>query len=146
MLLELVVNSNNFGMITLQDAITASGSHPERLTHPELTSEVKANLTKLLEKVNALLKELTIEHVVVSSGFRPSDVNAATPGSAKKSLHMSGNAIDIAGHIVYNELENHGDLLKKYGLWREDKSGAPTWTHLDQSTTRVDRTSRTFIA
>lgn len=133
-------------MITLEQAITASGSHPERLKHKELTSEVKDNLTNLLEKVNALLKELAIDKSVVSSGFRPSDVNAATPGSAKKSLHMTGHAIDIAGHEVYKAVEKHPELLKKYGLWMESSKNAPTWSHLDDSATRTDRPIRIFQA
>lgn len=133
-------------MITLEQAITASGSHPERLHHKELTQEVKDNLTKLLEKVNALLTELSITNVIVSSGFRPSDVNAATAGSAKHSLHMSGNAVDIATHTVYDKVAGHPELLKKYGLWMESSKQATSWTHLDDSTTRTDRPIRIFSA
>ena len=133
-------------MITLEQAITASGSHPERLHHKELTQQVKDNLTKLLEKVNALLNELGLQTVTISSGFRPSDVNAATPGSAKRSLHMSGNAVDILGHDVYNTIVKQPDLLKKYSLWMESSKNAPTWTHLDDSTTRTDRPIRIFEA
>lgn len=133
-------------MISLNDLITSSGKYNDRANSPECTQEVKDNAIALLEKVNALLEELGIDKVTVSSGFRTSEVNAATPGSAKKSLHMSGRAIDLVGHQVYDALEGRGDLLKKHGLWREDKTGAPTWTHLDDSTTRADRPSRTFIA
>lgn len=132
-------------MITLNDAITASNKYPDRLTNTECTDKVKDNLTELLKKVNDLLTELAITHVTISSGFRPSEVNGATKGSAKHSLHMSGDAIDIQGHIVYDAVEKSPDLLKKYGLWMEDKHDATTWTHLDQGT-RSDRPIRIFRA
>lgn len=135
-------------MFTLDNLLTSSGKYKSRADSPECTQEVKDNGTALLEKVNALLEDLGIDssELTISSGFRTAEVNASTPGSAKKSLHMAGSAIDIAGHVVYEALEGRGDLLKKHKLWREDKSGAPTWTHLDDSTARADRPSRTFIA
>ena len=58
-------------MITLKDAITSSGSYPDRETHPELTPDVISNLEVLLIHVNALLDGLKISKVKISSGFRP---------------------------------------------------------------------------
>lgn len=133
-------------VIKLEDYITASGKYKDRLDNPELTEEVKDNAVILLNKVNQLLDELKITKVTVSSGFRPSAVNAATKGAAKKSLHMTGHAIDILdidnklGKLILTQ----PDLLKKYGLWMEDISATPTWCHLDDSTTRKDRELRVF--
>lgn len=132
--------------ITLKDLLTSSGKYPARETHKEVTEELKANGKKLLSLVNALLKELGLE-ATVSSGFRPSEVNAAVPNAAKKSLHMTCWAIDL--NDPKGELDKaiaaRDDLKKKYGLWQEasgeskdfpDKT--PGWCHLDMK----DRGSR----
>lgn len=142
--------------ITLKDYLTASGSYLEREKHEELTSELLKNSEKLLTRVNQLLTDLGITSVKVSSGFRPSDANAATAGAAKKSLHTQCLAIDllddknqtIANKI--NSLENSAKdgFLKKYGLWLEHpestKGKYTNWCHLDLSTSRSDRRVRVF--
>jgi hypothetical protein len=133
-------------VITLEQYITASGKYKERINDPELTEEVKDNAVILLNKVNQLLEELKITKVTVSSGFRPSAVNAATKGSAKKSLHMTGMAVDLADpkNEIGRLILTRPDLLKKYGLWLEDIASTPTWCHLDCSTARKDRDLRVF--
>lgn len=133
-------------MITLYDYLTASGRYKDREKHPEVTPELINNAKKLLEKVNNLLKDLGINGVTVSSGFRPASVNAALPNSAKKSLHMTGMAIDIAdpdGHL--DELIDESDaLLKKYGLWQESPAHTKNWCHLDMKP-RGQRNKNQFI-
>jgi len=132
-------------MIDLEDYITASGKYPERLNSDELTKAVKDNAVVLLNKVNQLLQELKIFDVKVSSGFRPSAVNAKVKGAAKKSLHMSGRAVDIQdpeNKIAHKILANP-DILKKYDLWMEDISKTPNWLHLDNGT-RTERALRIF--
>ena len=65
-------------------------------TYPsELTQEIINNINELLDKVNSLLFELKIEKTSISSGWRPAAINATTKGSSKKSLHMTGKAVDI---------------------------------------------------
>lgn len=132
--------------ISLSDYLTASGKYPDREHHPELTNELKANAIKLLDKVNAFLTELGIASVTVSSGFRPSAVNASTPGSAKVSLHMSCRAIDISDPDGKLDalIESRDDLKKKYGLWQEDKASTKGWAHLDDRD-RGKRAKNTFI-
>ena len=119
--------------ISFFDYITASGKYLEREKSTELTPEVVTNATKLLEKVNALLKDLGIAKVTVSSGFRPSAVNKAIPNAAKASLHQIGLAIDIADPDGKLDalIASKDELLKKYGLWQEDIAATPTWAHLD---------------
>ena len=131
--------------ISFFDYITASGRYPERMKSPELTPEVITNATKLLEKINAFLKELGIGKVTVSSGFRPSAVNAAIPNAAKASLHTQGLAIDISDPDQKLDalIDSRDDLKKKYGIWQEDPSATPNWTHLDLKA-RGKRAKNTF--
>jgi hypothetical protein len=120
----------------------------------ELTAEIRANAKELLRRVNALLSDITtltgmrFDDIVISSGWRPQAINANTQGAAKKSLHMTGKAIDIADkhRILYSLIIKHADLLHKHKLWMESLLSAPTWVHLDMSESRTDRNIRTFIA
>lgn len=132
-------------MINLEDYISASGKYPERLNSEELTKTIKDNAVVLLNKVNQLLQELGITNVKVSSGFRPSAVNAKVKGAAKKSLHMSGRAVDIYDpeHEIMHKILARPDLLKKYDLWLEAPECTPSWTHLDNGT-RTERPLRVF--
>jgi hypothetical protein len=120
----------------------------------ELTDDIKRNATELMRRVNALLNDITVltgmrfDDIVISSGWRPAAINANTKGAAKKSLHMTGRALDIADadHILYTLIMKHVDLLHKHKLWMESMLSAPNWVHLDMSEARVDRKIRTFIA
>lgn len=116
----------------------------------ELTQELMDNAKKLLEKVNKLLTELNITKATVTSGWRPAAINAATAGSAKKSLHMVCKAVDIlddADQTLAKLILANPDLLKKYDLWIEDpastKGKNTNWVHLDFGT-RTDRPLRMF--
>lgn len=143
-------------MISYEDYITASNSYPDRLKSSELTDELKNNANSLLSKINKLLNDLHLTNNKVTSGFRPSEVNAGIGNAAKKSLHMTCNAIDlmddknqtIAKLIESKEKSNPG-FLKSYGLWLETpdatKGKYTNWCHLDQSTIRSDRPIRIFI-
>jgi hypothetical protein len=137
-------------LISLSDLITSSGKYPDRALSPELTQQVKDNGVKLINKVNQMLTELGIKEVNVSSGFRPSAVNAATPNSAKRSLHMIGSAVDILdddNQTLGKLILSRNDLLEKYGLWLEDLDSTQgqntNWCHLDQGV-RFDRNPRMF--
>ncbi len=138
-------------MITREDYITASGKYKDRLKSPELTPEVEANIVKLLKSVNDLLKELGLENVKISSGFRDSSTNRNTPNSAKKSYHMRGMAIDIFDdkkQTLASLILSKPALLKKCSLWIEDPANTvgkyTNWVHLDIGT-RTDRPIRKFI-
>lgn len=120
-------------MITLEQYVTANDKYPERLKHQELTDEIKKNAEALLNNVNDLLKELKIEKVTVSSGWRPSDTNSKIPNAAKKSLHMEAKAVDILDidGKLDQLIENNDELLKKYGIWQESPLKTRGWVHLD---------------
>lgn len=133
--------------ITLNDWITSSGKYKERAESPELTDEVKSKANVLVDTVNQFLAELNYEESIsVSSGFRTSSVNAGIKGAAKKSLHMSGSAIDLADPSgkLDEAIKAKPELLDKYGLWLEDPGHTPGWVHLDLGV-RKARPIRIFI-
>ena len=137
-------------MISLSDYLTASGAYPEREKSPEVTPEVIANAEKLLKAVNSLLTELNIKFAKVSSGFRPSSVNAGIANAAKKSSHMTGKAIDLLddkSQSLAKLFASKPELLRKYGLFLEDpestKGKNSNWCHTDIAD-RPDRPSRIF--
>lgn len=143
-------------VFTLKDYLTASGSYPERENHKELTPEYLENAKKLLTKVNQLLADLGITSAKISSGFRPTAVNAATKGAAKKSNHTICRAVDIiddkgqslAKRVQKLEEEAKDGFLVKYELWLEHpeatKGVNSNWCHLDLSTSRTARKVRIF--
>jgi hypothetical protein len=134
-------------MITLDDWITSSGKYPDRAKSEELTDVVKDNATLLLESVNDLLSVLGVDlsKITVSSGFRPSSINSTIPHAAKRSLHMTGLAIDISD--VGGELDKlitaNSELLETYQLWQEHPDNTGTWCHLDKGS-RSARKVRVF--
>lgn len=125
-------------MLTVDDWITSSGKYKQRASSEELTDAVKEDAQKLIEKVNAFLLDLGVEvsTVKVSSGFRPSSVNATIKNAAKKSLHMSGRAIDLVDseNAIGKLIQEKPELLTKHGLWLEHPSKTPGWCHLDIGT------------
>lgn len=138
-------------MLDLNSYLTASGSYPERATSKELTPDLIKNANRLLNLVNSLLAELGIGSVRVSSGFRPSGVNAQIVNAAKASLHQQCLAVDILDskdQTLGKRIASRPDLLKKYNLFIEDlgstKGQNTNWVHLDCSPTRPDRPSRMF--
>lgn len=129
-------------MITLNDILTSSNTYPERLNSPELTDEVRANSMILLEKVNALIKDLGITSCKVSSGFRTGAANS-NAGGAKKSTHMLGVALDILDdkeQSLAKKIEEdyntnkENSLLVKHGLYMESPKHTighyTNWVHL----------------
>lgn len=136
--------------ITMHDYLTASGRYKERLNNKELTDEARKQATMLLHVVNCLLNELGVGDVRVSSGWRPEAANKAANG-AKKSLHMTGLAIDLEDdedQSLASLIENSPELLEKYGLWLESpeatKGKNTNWVHLDKGT-RKARKIRIFM-
>lgn len=136
--------------ITAEDILTSSGKYPER--RDKADAEIRMNARILAAKVNLLLTDLGwTGRVTVSSGFRPPEVNAAVPGAAKRSLHMRGLAVDLAGQDVGLAIRKHpqgAEFLRKHSLFMEaleaTKSASGGWLHLDLGV-RKDRESREFF-
>lgn len=96
--------------------------------------EQKANLEALVDNVLDPLRELFGRPIMVSSGFRSKDLNAAI-GGAKNSQHMKGEAADIytgtkAGnkelfdlivkYLPYDQLINEKDYSWVHVSYRRD--------------------------
>ena len=127
--------------VTLDDWITSSGKYMARASSPELTDEVKANAELLLGRINRLLKD--IEEVrSVNSGFRTSASNKKA-GGAKKSRHMTGEAIDLDDDDGSLDalIDANPELLEKFDLYRESPTATPGWCHLQTA----KASKRTFL-
>ncbi|PPE75483.1 hypothetical protein C3942_00900 [Solimonas fluminis] len=100
--------------------------------HPkDLSQEIRDNAALTVAKVNNLLAIAKID-AKVSSGWRPPAINAGVKGAAKKSRHMTGQAVDLAdpkGDLDRWCLDNLAEL-ERIGLWLEHPDATPTWCHL----------------
>lgn len=97
----------------------------------ELTIETLANATELLRRVNDMM-DVFGEDRAVRSGWRPSEVNAATPNAAPFSKHMTGQAVDLddpEGDLDQWCLD-HANVLARLGLWQEFPGATKGWCHL----------------
>src|SRR5262249_29259547 len=97
----------------------------------ELTPEIESNATELLRRVNDLL-DVFGQQRAVRSGWRPAEVNAATPNAAPKSKHMLGQAIDLEddeGDLDQWCLDNAKELAR-LGLFQEHPACTKSWVHL----------------
>ena len=99
----------------------------------DLTVEIAANSSKLLIKVNELLR-LFGEPRSCNSGWRPLTIQLEINPRAPNSKHVTGNAIDLEDRD--GKLKNWclANLfhLERLGLYMEDPNSTPTWVHLQQ--------------
>lgn len=110
-----------------------------------LTPQMRANMEKLLIALN-LLRDLYGKPLKVSSGYRPAAINAATPGAAKGSAHLSCEACDFEDpdrKLIQWCLRNL-DILEKAGLYLESPINTPTWVHLQVRAPKSGK--RVFLA
>ncbi len=126
-------------MITLQQFFMG-----RELTHGHLLgSDLRANAARTVETANALLvlaktAGVTLESSprtgsIVSSGWRPPDINGATPGAALRSLHMQCLAVDLFdpdGDLDDWLLSVADTVLKDLGLWMEHPAATKGWAHV----------------
>jgi hypothetical protein len=97
-----------------------------------LTTSMLSNAEELLRRVNAMLETVPLPQTwKVSSGYRPAEINAKTPNAAKRSLHMTCQAVDIIddGRLAAWCKQPFG-ALEKFNLWMESPDKTPTWCHL----------------
>mgnify|MGYP001595559065 FL=1 len=103
----------------------------EILNPGELTPEIMENAAETVRRANKLLTEFG-EDRKVASGWRPAAINAATPGAALKSKHMTGQAIDLAD--PEGDLDewcmDHPEVLENIGLFQEHPSATKNWCHV----------------
>lgn len=96
----------------------------------DYTQEISDNLDRLLVPLNRV-RSAWDKPMVVTSGWRPPELNALIPGAATHSKHMIGLAADISdpdGSLWAWVLENL-PLLQSLGLYLEDKRWTPSWVH-----------------
>jgi Peptidase M15 len=119
------------------------GKHAHGPFAHEATAEVMAAASKLLERVNAILAHALAAGVTmevhpetgswISSGWRPAGYNAKVPGAAKRSLHITGHALDLYdADGDFDEWLFHfgAPLMTSLGLWAEHPSATRRWSHL----------------
>lgn len=96
-----------------------------------LTEELLTNARETVAKANDLLL-LFGEDRAVTSGYRPPAVNAKTPGAAKRSKHMTCQAIDLedADGDLDEWCMNNQQRLVELGLWQEHPAATKGWCHL----------------
>lgn len=109
----------------------------------EYTAEVKANAEKTVAVANELLTVLDQRGVelnshpqtgtLISSGWRPPQINGQVKNAAPRSKHMTGEAIDIydpEGEIDdYLMSEDGQRCLVSLRLFLEHPSATKSWSH-----------------
>lgn len=97
----------------------------------DLTVDIELAAQTTIARVNELLHVFGEERRV-TSGWRPPDVNANTPGAAKFSKHMLGLACDLEDHE--GDLDewclDNLQVLERIGLWLEHPSATKGWCHV----------------
>ena len=110
----------------------------------ELTHEIRANASMTVGKVNSLLAVMEAEGMkleahpvsqsLVSSGWRPPQINRQTKGAAPKSKHMTGEAVDLydpEGDIDNFLMSGAGQrVLASLGLFIEHPAATKSWSHI----------------
>lgn len=137
-------------MITLTDYLMGRREQFPQAYSPDIEREA----LRTVELVNKLLEKATLHRVIlteksprtgtlVSSGWRPPQVNAATANAAPRSLHMRGQAVDLydpEGELDDWLMTDAGQAeLARLGLWMEHPGATKSWSHLQ---TRAPRSGR----
>ncbi len=122
------------------------------------TPQMLENAAILLAKVNELLDQADADGVPtrldqvtgarVSSGYRPTAINDRTANAAKKSAHLTCEAIDVAdtrNQDLARWCLKHLDILQRLGLFAENPRwtfsiGGACWVHLQTRPTKSGQT------
>lgn len=109
----------------------------------ETTVELANKLLTLAKVAGVTLETNPRTKTIVSSGWRPPGVNAAVPGAAAKSKHMTGQAIDLYdpdGDLDDWCMSEDGQkVLADLGLWLEHPSATKGWCHVQTVPPRSGR-------
>ena len=134
-------------MISTQEVLRRDGRPLECTNEQHLL-----NIGELVSKVNALFL-LFEAHIgknfpaIVTSGYRTPAINRSIKGAAKRSKHMSGQAVDIRdtdGVFAKYLLSGAGALaMIKCGLVLEHPNYTEGWVHLQ--TVSVESGANPFI-
>ncbi len=116
------------------------------VTHAlQLSVAMRAEAARTVDLANRLLvlakvAGVTLDTIpgpagsIVASGWRPPEVNAATPGAKRRSLHLRCQAIDLYdpdGDLDEWLLSDGGQrVLADLGLWHEHPAATKGWAHV----------------
>lgn len=139
-------------MITVDDYFMGRRQqHPLALT-PAIereayrTATLVSQLLTQAQSYGVTMDRHPVTKTLVSSGWRPPAVNAATSGAAVNSKHMTGQALDVYdpdGDLDEWLMTGEGQAaMTALGLWHEHPSATKGWAHLQTVPPRSGR--RTF--
>lgn len=96
----------------------------------DYTQEISDNIDELLKIINQVRTAYN-KPMFVASGWRPPTINESTSNAAKKSNHLMGLAVDIkdVDGSLWRWVLINLDLMKRLGIYLEDKRWTPTWVH-----------------
>lgn len=105
---------------------------------------LKANANKLLNAVNALLRDIfednkELRYMGISSGYRPPSVNKNVKGAASKSAHLTCEAVDLRDgpdQKLGRFLTANPEYLIKHALYMESITVTKGWVHLQTRPTK----------
>lgn len=97
----------------------------------DMTPEIEEAAASLIRRINVLLDTFG-EYRTINSGWRPPEINGATPGASPTSKHMTGQACDLAD--PEGDLDEwccaRASLLTVLGLWMEHPASTKGWCHV----------------
>ncbi len=114
----------------------------ENIYATELTPEIDANADVTIDRVNQILTWAQADGVelednpksgsIVSSGWRPANVNKNVPNAAPKSKHLTAQACDIYDPegVLDDWCLANLDRLTAVEVWLEHPAATKTWCHL----------------
>ena len=130
-------------MLIFEDYCTGPGHERRDLKYAQdMTDDIRRNIDLLLPRVNLLLTVMAADGVPIEidpatgspshSGWRPPEVNAATPNAATRSKHMDGLADDLYDPegALDDWCMNHQARLADIGLWLEHPASTKGWCHV----------------
>lgn len=111
-------------MVTLDEILMS------RAKFLELPEDLQKNAETLLIAVNKFRAEYG-KPMIVTSGYRPANINNATEGASKRSAHMSLQACDFKDNgELFEFIKNDPLIIERCGLYMEDPRWTATWIHL----------------
>lgn len=126
--------------------VTRSGTAKRLGISNEPTAEHIENLKKLAEHIFEPIREHFGVPIYISSGYRSTALNKATPGASATSQHSSGEAIDI-------DMDGHGSKVTNKQIFDFIKTNLkfdqliaefpvnsqPAWVHVSYESTGKQR-------
>jgi hypothetical protein len=114
----------------------------DRTFPQEYTIGIKANAELTVDAVNVLLKRLDasgvhldvhpVTRTIISSGWRPPQLNNEVKNASVRSKHMTGQACDLydPDGLIDDWLMDNLPIDRGLGLWMEHPSATKGWAHV----------------